>query len=240
MKLALLVVATAWLALAEDALTQSGESEALLEHGCLEPEPGAWQRLAKDTLNLSDESEAVVERSSSCEGPPGGPGPGAWQHLAEDALMQSNESDALLDELEPSCVGSDGEYEPSEPELLDLQVDPTDASHQTAGDGADTYKSKSVETNFKNFTTFALMFRLSLNNLTVISRTRTKKGNDDEQTSLQAPAEPHTLVVQVEQPVNAWQVLNGLRPGSPTAGTDSVPRLPAAGSNGRNFAPCQW
>ena len=104
-------MATAWLALAEDTLTDSGESEALLEHGCLEPEPGAWQRLDEDTSNLSDESEAVVERSSSCAGPPGGPGPGAWQHLAEDALMQSNESYALFElELEPSCVGSDGEY----------------------------------------------------------------------------------------------------------------------------------
>ena len=141
MKLALLA-ALAWLALAENTLTQSGESEAPFEHGCLEPEPGAWQRLAEDTLNLSDESEAVVERSSSCAGPPGGPGPGAWQHLAEDALTQSNESDALLDELEPSCVGSDGEYEPSDPELVDLQVDPTDASHQTESDGADIYKSK--------------------------------------------------------------------------------------------------
>ena len=60
MKLALLV-ALAWLALAEDTLTQSGESDALLDHGCLEPGPGAWRRLAEDTLSLSGESEAVVE-----------------------------------------------------------------------------------------------------------------------------------------------------------------------------------
>ena len=141
MKLALLVVATAWLALAEDALTQSGESEALLDHGRLEPGPGAWRRLAEDTLNLSGECEAVVEpelSSSSCEEPPerppGGPGPVAWQQLAEDALMQSNESDAVLElALEPSCAGSDGESD------LQKRGDPTDASHQAAGpgDGAD-------------------------------------------------------------------------------------------------------
>ena len=132
MKLALLVVATAWLSLAEDTLTQSGESEALLEHGCLEPEPGAWQRLAEDTLNLSGESEAVVEPelSSSCAEPPGrppgGPGPVAWQQLAEDALMQSNESDAVLElALEPSCAGSDGEYD-----LQERVIPPTQATRQ--------------------------------------------------------------------------------------------------------------
>ena len=106
MKLALLVVATAWLALAEDTLPQSGEPEALLERGCLEPEPGAWQRLAEDTLTLSDESEAVVERSFSSFGLE----PGSTLLKTP----QSNESDALLDELEPSCVGSDGECEPSD------------------------------------------------------------------------------------------------------------------------------
>ena len=113
--------------------------------------------------------------------------------------MQSNEPDAVLElALEPSCAGSDGEYD------LQERGDPTDASHQTAGpgDGAE-------DPDF---------------NLTVII-SRTKNGNNDKQTSLQAtlPAGTHTLVVQVseEQPVNAW-----LRPGSPQQALTTFPAFP--------------
>ena len=221
MKLALLVVATAWLALAEDALPQSGESEALLAHGCLEPEPEAWQRLAENTLNLSGESEAVVEpelSSSNCAEPPGrppgGPGPVAWQQLAEDALMQSNESDAALElALEPSCAGSDGEYN------LQERGDPTDASHKAAGpgDGAE-------DPDF---------------NLTVII-SRTKKGHNDKQTSLQAnSSNGDTRLGGSSVRGAACQRLVEAR--LPTAGTDNVPSLPAAGNNDRDSAPgVQW